>query len=235
MIGTWRIATWPERTADECWAQVIAFCQAKKLNIEEIDDIAISSVSPAVTAAFRRMSKDWLNLKEPFILKPEEYKHIKICYDPPRAVGADRICNAAAGFADFGGPLIIVDFGTATTFDVVDANGDYLGGAIMPGLETSASELYKKAARLFKVDLKFPDKVIGHTTESSLQSGILWGTIDAVDGLVGRIWGELGSPCKVIATGGLSPLLVKKSRTISETVPFLVLKGLNIIYNQMRK
>jgi len=235
MLASWRIATWPERTADECWTQVMAFCAAAGFKTSDIADAAISSVVPAVTAAFKRMAKDWLKLENPFILKPEEYHIIRIDYDPPRAVGADRICNAVAGFQIYGGPLIIVDFGTATTFDVVAENGDYLGGCIMPGLETSTAELFKRAARLYKVDMKFPCAVIGKNTEKSLQAGIMFGVVEAVDGLVRRIREELGAECKVIATGGLSPLIVEQSRTIAETAPFLVLKGLNIIYGQMKK
>jgi len=235
MLANWRIATWPERTADECWTQVMALCAATGHKTSDISHIAISSVVPAVTAAFIRMAKDWLILDTPFILRPEEYNLIRIDYDPPKAVGADRICNAVAGYKYYGGPLIIVDFGTATTFDVVADNGDYLGGCIMPGLETSTAELFKRAARLYKVDLNFPHKVIGKNTEKSLQAGIMFGIVEAVDGIVKRIWSELGGECKVIATGGLSPLVIKQSRTISETSPFLVLKGLNIIYGQMRK
>ena len=234
MLGSWRIATWHQRTADECWAQAMSFCNAHGFSTSDIEDAAISSVAPRVTDSFRRMAQDWLKLKHPFVLKPEEYTGIRLHYDPPRAVGADRICNAVAGYNMFGGPLVVVDFGTATTFDVIDAKGDYMGGAIMPGLETSTAELFKKAARLYKVDLRFPDSVIGKTTESSIQSGVMFGVVDAVDGIVRRIWCELGGECTVISTGGLSPLIVKHSAVISETVPFLVLKGLNLIYRQER-
>lgn len=234
MPGSWRIATWQQRTADECWGQVMAFCTAYGFKTGDIADAAISSVSPTVTESFRLMAQEWLKLKDPFILKPEDYTRIRIDYDPPRAVGADRICNAVAGYHLYRGPLVIVDFGTATTFDVIDVKGNYLGGAITPGLETSTAELFKKAARLYKVDLNFPDKVIGKTTEISIQSGVMFGAVDAVDGIVRRIWRELGEECRVISTGGLSALFVKQSATISETVPFLVLKGLNLIYQQER-
>lgn len=234
MTASWRIATQPQRTADECWAQTLAMFQAWGLSAGEITDAAISSVAPAVTSTFRRMIADWMEIGDPYILRPEEYDLIEIKYDQPRAVGADRICNAVAGYELYGGPLVIVDFGTATTFDVVDEKGNYLGGAIMPGLETSTAELFKKAARLFKVGLRFPETVIGQTTETSIQAGIMYGAIDSVDGMVRRIWRELGQECKVIATGGLAPVIVKKSETVSETVPFLVLKGLYRIYRQVR-
>jgi type III pantothenate kinase len=235
MLGTWRIATVPQRTADECWTQVMAFCQATLLPLEKLQELAISSVVPEVTAAFRRMAKDRMPGVKPFILEPAEHCRIKIIYDNPRAVGADRICNAIAGFARFGGPLIIVDFGTATTFDVVDEKGDYMGGIIAPGLETSSTELHRRAAKLIKVDLKFPQNIIGKSTENSMQAGIMFGALEMVDGLVKRIWRELGGTCKVIATGGLAPLIAPKSDTISETIPFLVLEGLNIIYQQWKQ
>ena len=234
MIASWRIATWPQRTADECWAQALALFQASGLSAAGIKDAAISSVSPPITTTFKRMTADWMGIGDPFIVRPEEYDLIQIKYDPPRSVGADRICNAVAGYELYGGPLVIVDFGTATTFDVIDAQGGYLGGAIMPGLETSTAELFKKAARLFKVGLKFPDKVIGQTTETSIQAGIMYGVVDSVDGIVRRIWRELGQECKTIATGGLAPVITARSETVSETVPFLVLKGLNKIYRQVR-
>lgn len=234
MIASWRIATWPQRTADECWAQVLAMFQAWELSVGGITDAAISSVAPAITSTFKRMTTDWMGIDDPYILRPEEYDFIEIKYDQSRSVGADRICNAVAGYEMFGGPLVIVDFGTATTFDVVDEQGNYLGGAIMPGLETSTAELFKKAARLFKVGLRFPETVIGQSTETSIQAGIMYGAIDSVDGIARRIWRELGQECKVIATGGLAPVIVKRSGTVSETVPFLVLKGLNRIYHQVR-
>ncbi len=231
----WRIATIPSRTADECWAQVLNCCQAQEIDPKIISGIAISSVAPVVTASFKRMAQDWLNIAEPFILQPEKYRGIRIKYNPPRAVGADRICNAVAGFQAYGGPLIIVDFGTATTFDVVDENGDYLGGTIMPGLETGAAELFKRAARLYKVDFTFPPSVIGSSTEESLQAGILFSAVDGVDGIVKRIKKELRKQCKVIATGGLASLIAKNSNTIEKIEPFLVLRGLNIIYRQERE
>jgi type III pantothenate kinase len=235
LLFTWRIATSAQRTADECWAQVLAMCQAYKFQVEWLREVAISSVAPEVTASFKRMVQDHIAGVEPFIFEPGEYQGIKIGYDNPRAVGADRICNAVAGYHHFGGPLIVVDFGTATTFDVVDGNGDYLGGAIAPGLETGSAELHRRAAKLVKVDLKYPDNAIGHSTESSMQAGIMFGVLDMVDGMVRRIWRELDTECLVVATGGLALLIAPKSQTITHVLPNLVLEGLNIIYHQMRK
>lgn len=234
MKNSWRITTVPYRTADECWTQVMAFCQAVGVDYKELTECAVSSVVPAMTASFKRMAVDRMPwCKKPFIFQPDEYPHIKNEYSNPKAVGADRICNAVAGYQLFGGPLIIVDFGTATTFDVVGKYGEYKGGVIAPGLETATSELYRRAAKLIKVDLKFPESVIGKSTETSMQAGIMFGSQEMVDGIVRRIWKELGGECKVIATGGIAPVVVPESKTISEIVPFLVLDGLNRIYRKM--
>jgi type III pantothenate kinase len=189
-----------------------------------------------MTAAFEKMVLNRMShIGESFILKPYELPFIKIKYDSPRSVGADRICNAVAGYERFGGPLIIVDFGTATTFDVIEDDGAYKGGIICPGIETSSAELVRKAAKLTKVDFEFPDNIIGESTEKSLQSGIMYGELEMIDGLNRRIWKELGTECKVIATGGLAPVIAVRSETITEIVPFLVLDGLNRIYRKMQK
>ena len=236
MKASWRITTLPHRTADECWTQVMAFCQTAGITVEKLTAAAISSVVPRMTASFERMVQERIaGGCEPFIFQPEEYPYISIRYDNPRSVGADRICNAVAGYAGFGGPLVIVDFGTATTFDVVGENGEYRGGIIAPGLETSSAELHRRAAKLVKVDLKFPPSAVGCSTETSIQSGIMFGALDMIDGLIRRIWREIGGECKAIATGGLAPVIVEKSETISQFVPFLVLDGLNRIYRKMSK
>ncbi len=235
MSASWRIATQPQRTADECWTQVMAFCAASGITLDSLKKAAISSVVPQVTAAFRRMVYERLPGVEPFIFLPEEYNGIRIHYDNPAAVGADRICNAVAGFKRFGGPLIVVDFGTATTFDLIADNGDYLGGVIAPGMETAAAELLRRAAKLVKVDLKFPAAVVGNSTEKSTQSGIMFGALEMVDGLVKRIWGEIGGRCRVVATGGLAPLITEFSQTIEVYIPFMVLEGLNLIYRSRKE
>lgn len=234
MLASWRIATLQHRTPDECWTQVMAFCSASNIPLGSLTELAVSSVVPQVTSVFKRMAVDRMPGVEPFIFQPEEYEGIKILYDNPASVGADRICNAVAGFSRFGGPLIIVDFGTATTFDVVADNGDYSGGIIAPGIETAAAELHRRAAKLIKVDLKFPERIIGKSTEKSMQSGIMFGALDMIDGLVKRIWIEIGGRCKVVATGGLAPLIASRSETIEEYIPFMVLEGLNRIYRSRR-
>ena len=235
MLGSWRIASLLQRTADECWTQVMACCSALKIDAAALTEAAISSVVPEITSAFTRMVNDHMPGVQPFIFKPHEYDGMEIIYDSPKSVGSDRICNAVAGFQRFGGPLIIVDFGTATTFDVVDEKGRYIGGIIAPGLETSAAQLHHRAAKLVKVDFKFPPKVIGDSTETSIQSGLMFGTVEMIDGLVNRIWKEIGRKCPVIATGGLAPLLSEKCAAINQVVPFLVLEGLHLIYQQVKR
>jgi type III pantothenate kinase len=157
---------------------------------------------------------------------------IKILYENPASVGADRLCNAVGGFNKFGGPLIIVDFGTATTFDVISAQGEYLGGLIAPGIETSSVILHQRAARLPRVELNFPPKYIGTSTEKSIQSGLMFGTVEMIDGLVRRINTELNEKLQVVATGGLAPLILSRCDTIKKHEPFLTLEGLCMIFNR---
>ncbi len=151
-------------------------------------------------------------------------------------MGADRICNAVGGFSKYGGPLIIVDFGTATTFDIVSDRGDYLGGIIAPGIETSANDLWQRAARLFRVQLQFPEKIIGQNTEHSMQSGIMWGAVEMVDGLVRRIKSELigKKNVEVVATGGLAPIIMAKTATLHHFEPYLTLDGMRLLFDRIR-
>ncbi|MBL7191027.1 type III pantothenate kinase [bacterium] len=234
LAANWRASTIPTRTGDEWFTQVMALSRLADFKFNEIKYTAISSVVPEVTLAILRMSSERLHI-EPFMVESDADYGIKNAYDNPRAVGPDRICNAVAGYTLFGGPLIIVDFGTATTFDVISSDGVYLGGVIAPGLETSSKELHRRAAKLTRVDLHFPDKIIGRNTETSVQAGIMFGALESVDGIVKRIWDELGGRCKVIATGGLAGLIAPKSSVIESVQPFLVLIGLNIIFNRVKK
>jgi type III pantothenate kinase len=157
---------------------------------------------------------------------------LPIRYDNPHEVGADRIVNGVAAFAEFGGPVLVVDFGTATTIDVIDAEGAYLGGTIAPGLETSAEALFRKAARLSNVDLTAPPAVIGHNTRSSVQSGLVLGQAAMVDGLVRRVWAELGSETRVVATGGLAERMAALCDTITDVDADLTLRGLLLVYRR---
>jgi|Deesub1362B_J571_1020462.scaffolds.fasta_scaffold04330_5 type III pantothenate kinase len=235
LIIHWRLSTSITRTEDESWIVVKMLCESAAIPAEHITGVIISSVVPNATRIFQRMIENYLYFR-PVVVSADLDLGIKIDYEDPRAVGADRLCNAVAGFEKYGGPLIIVDFGTATTFDVVSEQGDYLGGVIAPGIETSAADLWRRAARLFRVELKFPDQILGKNTETSMQAGIMFGTVEMVDGLVRRLRDSLKyEKCRVIATGGLANTIVEKSQTIDKVDPYLTLDGLRIIYERLRK
>jgi type III pantothenate kinase len=159
---------------------------------------------------------------------------IRILYRDPSAVGADRLCNAVAGFVKYGGPLIIIDFGTATTYDVVSGEGDYLGGVITLGLESTAEELHRRAAKLPRIELRFPPLAIGDDTASSMQAGVLFGAVDATEGIVKRIRAELGKPARVIATGGLAKTIATHTPVIEAVEPSLVLDGIWLILERLK-
>jgi type III pantothenate kinase len=229
----WRIASSNKRTEDETWVIVQAICTAHGLSKENIDGVAISSVVPDQTPVFARMAKKYVHM-DPVIVSHELDLGIRICYENPASVGADRLCNAVAGFNKFGGPLIVVDLGTATTFDVISRQAEYLGGVIAPGIEMSSMILHQKAARLPRVELNFPVKYVGTTTENSIQSGLLYGTVEMIDGLVRKINRETGENMLVVATGGLAPLILAKCETIQKHEPFLTLEGLCMIYQRVK-
>jgi len=233
LLSHWRISSSPARTEDEYWILMKNLFEGRGLDIEAINGVIISSVVPNLTPIFDKLSRGFLEI-DPVIVDHTLDLGIEILYKDPAAVGADRICNAVAGFEKYGGPLIIVDFGTATTLDVISAKGEYLGGIIAPGLETSALDLFKRTAKLPRVELKFPTELIGRDTESAMQSGIMYGAVEQVDGLVRRIKKEMGQ-AEVVATGGLASLVVEKSRTIDKVEPFLTLEGLKIIYNRVER
>jgi type III pantothenate kinase len=230
----WRLATSVSRTADEAWIVLRALCQSDGVNPERISGMAISSVVPDLTGIFTNLARERFNV-EPYEVRADSAPSLKIHYRDPTAVGADRICDAVAGYAKYGGPLIIVDFGTATTFDVVDDRGEYLGGIITPGIELAVKLLHQAAARLPKVTLAFPPRIIADNTEQSIQAGLLYGSVDKMEGLCRRIRAELGREAKVIVTGGLSALIAEHSTIISAVEPYLVLEGLKILYERHGK
>lgn len=234
LIIHWRLSTSITRTEDESWIVVKMLCESAGIPAEKITGAIISSVVPNATRLFQLMIENYLYF-EPIVVSSELDLGIRIRYEDPRAVGADRLCNAVAGFARYGGPLIVVDFGTATTFDVISAEGEYLGGAIAPGIETSASDLWRRAARLYRVELAFPPKIIGANTEASMQAGIMFGTVELVDGLVRRIRRELNAPeAGVVATGGLAKVVMEQSETIEHLEPYLTLDGMRMIYERVK-
>jgi len=196
--------------------------------------VGISSVVPDLTGVFESLARTYFAV-EPVTVSAALDLGIRVMYRDPSAVGADRLCNAVAGFARYGGPLIIIDFGTATTYDVVAVNGDYLGGVITLGLESTAAELHRRAAMLPKVELRFPPHVVGTETAASMQAGLMYGTVEAVEGIVRRIQKELGTKTRVIATGGLSSLIAQHTSVIETCEPSLVLDGIRMIFERVRK
>lgn len=231
LVTHWRLSSNVARTEDEIWILIKMFCESEGFVTRRIRGFALGSVVPDLTAVFMHVAES--RLRVPAVsVSAEIDTGVKILYEDPRAVGADRICNAVAGYKRFGGPLIVVDFGTATTFDVVSAQGEYVGGIIAPGLESSASLLHRAAAKLPKVELRFPHDLIGRNTESSMQAGLMFGGVEMVDGLNRRLKEELGADTHIVATGGLAAVLMPKLSTVDRVEPFLTLEGLLFIYKR---
>ena len=227
----WRMATRDERTPDELAVLFGGFLEQQGLSFSrQVTGVAISSVVPAQTQALREMVRRYLHF-DPVVVGPGVRSGMPILYDNPKEVGADRVCNAAAAFDRFGGPAIVVDFGTATTFDIVSGGGDYLGGVICPGMRISADALFVAAARLSRVEMVPPPSVIAKNTTHSIQAGLIFGTAAMVDGVVERIAKELG-PCEVIATGGLAELVIGECAAVRRYEPWLTLEGLRLIYDR---
>jgi type III pantothenate kinase len=224
----WRIATNADRTSDEHALLVSQFLGQHGSTFEDVTGVVVSSTVPRLTPVLRTLAERYLRVA-PVVLEPGVRSGIPILYDNPRQVGPDRIANAVAAWDTYGGPAIMVDFGTATTVDAISAKGEYLGGSILPGIEISLDALFARAAALSWVELAKPRRVIGKTTAESVQSGVLYGFASAVDGLVTRFQAELG-PCAVISTGGLAELMTPLTTTITEHDPWLTLRGLRLIH-----
>lgn len=234
LLYHWRLSSTIQRTSDE-WGSLV-FLQLQRVNLEltDISGIIISSVVPLHDFAFSLMALEYFG-KEAVFVRSELDLGITIKYKQPEHVGADRLCNAVAAVRKFSTPLIVIDFGTATTFDVINKAGEYLGGVIAPGIETAASILHRQAAKLPVVGMTFPEKVIGQTTESSIQSGILYGALVETEGLIKRIEDELGSPAVIVGTGGFAPALSQHTSAINYIEPFLTLEGLYYIYQRLNQ
>jgi type III pantothenate kinase len=228
----WRMATVRERTADELALLYGGFLEQRGLSFSrQITGVVIASVVPDQTQSLREMVRRYFHFA-PVVLEPGVKTGISILTDNPREVGADRIANAVAAFAKYGGPCIVVDFGTATTYDAVSDKGEYLGGVIAPGLQISAQALFSATARLPRVELTETRTVIGKNTVESVQSGLLYGTAAEVDGLVERMQKELGGDAVVIATGGLAVVVVGVAESIDHHDPWLTLEGLRLIFEK---
>lgn len=233
LVGHWRISTDAALTADELRAKVQALLALDGRSWRDVNAVILASVVPRVTAAWEDVTRVACD-GALSIVGPGLKTGMPIRYDNAHEVGADRVVNGVAAYERLGGPVVVVDFGTATTIDVIAKDGAYLGGAIAPGVETSAEALFSKAARLSKVDLEAPAKVIGTNTRASVQSGLMLGQAAMVDGLVRRVWAELGAETPVIATGGLAERMGPLCETIGEVDLDLTLRGLWIIYERNR-
>lgn len=235
LVTYWRIATDRQKTADEYAVLVRNLFHYHDIDPNGVTDIIYSSVVPPIIGALEEMARKYFNIK-PIIVGPGVKTGIPILYENPREVGADRIVNAVAGFEKYGGPLIIVDFGTATTFCCVSGKGEYLGGAITPGINIATEALFQKTAKLPKVELIAPPKVIAKNTVTAIQSGIIFGYSGLVDGIVKKMKKELGGGnITVVATGGIAELISQNTETIDIVDKLLTLDGLFLIHQKNKK
>ena len=233
LLADWRISTDHAKTTDEYAILLLDLLRVEEIGLARIDGVVISSVVPPLTPLFEELSQAYLHCL-PMVVSTELETGLTIKYSNPREIGSDRIVNAAAAYRQYGGPIIIIDFGTATTFCVVTGEGEYLGGAIAPGLRISAEALYLRTAKLPKIELARPKTVIGQDTVTSMQAGLIFGYAGLVDELVRRLQVEIGRECFVLATGGLAGLIAPESRTIREVRPHLTLEGLALVHSLNR-
>lgn len=233
LVRHWRLATDHTRMPDEYGLQFLGLLENAGRSIQDLTGISLASVVPPLTMRVVQACREYLR-QEPLVVDAGIKTGIKIRYEDPRAVGADRVCDAVAVMKLYGGPACVVDFGTATTFNAITREGDYLGGAITAGVNLAAEALYTHAAKLPRIDLQRPPSVIGRNTVHAMQSGLLFGYVSMVEGMVARFRAELGDDMKVVATGGLAEVVAKETPVIQHIAPWLTLDGLRILWELNR-
>lgn len=231
LFANWDLATDVYKTSDEYAVVLLSLLQQKGLSAKDVDQSVICSVSPTLVPVYRDLCQRYLGVN-PLLVESGVKTGVSILMDNPREVGPDRIVNAVGGHHLYGGPLIVIDMGTATTFDVVSEKGDYLGGAISPGIKVATESLFQRTAKLPRVELVRPKNVIGRDTITAMQSGFIFGYVGLIEGMIARIQKELGTKTRVIATGGYAELLAKETNVIEVVDPYLTLIGLRVIYER---
>lgn len=237
LLQSWRLATLRERTADEIGLMVLRLFEHHAIKPSEVSGVIIASVVPPLTGTMAEMAERYIQRK-PLLVEPATRTGMDVLYENPSEVGADRLVNGVAAYEKYGRaelrPIIIVDFGTATTFDVITAQGEYLGGAICPGVQISADALFQRAARLPRIEVRKPAQVIGRTTVGSMQAGLFYGYVGLVEGLVQRLRRELTARAVTVATGGLASLIAPETTVIDHIEPDLTLHGLRLVWERNR-
>ena len=232
LLRHWRISTDRQKTGDEYGMLINSLFAYQNIRMEQVRSIIISSVVPPLMVPMIKMCERYFHI-HPLVVGPGIKTGFRISYENPREIGADRIVNVAGAFEQYGGPLIVIDIGTATTFDVVAPNGDFLGGVIAPGLSSSADALFQRAARLPRIELVTPKRIISRNTVSGMQAGIIYGYVGQIDEIVRRMKKEMGyDEIKVVATGGYARMVSRESKTIDKIDHFLTLTGLRVLYER---
>lgn len=235
LLYRWRVATNKSHTSDELRVKLVPLLASEGIALDDIHGVALASVVPALTLAWRSAARRMVGEDAMVCTAEVAARLFEADYPNPHEIGADRVADAVAAKALYGSPVIVVDFGTATNMEVIDENGRFIGGVIAPGVETSASALFSHATKLGAIDLIDPHTSIGHNTEEAIQAGIVYGEADRVDGLIRRIFAQLGYEAPVVATGGLASRVAAQSQTITAINPELTLEGLRLVYESQNK